>query len=85
MKTIEEEWQGFSSMIFAKMKEPPCAVQIEETKRAFFAGAWMILCAVKRIGEPDISEEDGFNYLESVHREGEQFYRDLIKRYAEGN
>lgn len=40
LKTLAEEWQGFSEMIFAKMNPPPGPVQVEETKRAFFAGAW---------------------------------------------
>lgn len=85
MKTIEQEWQGFSAMIFTKMKSPPCAVQVEEMKRAFFAGAWSILCAVERIGDPDISEESGIAFLEERKQEGKAFYKDLIKRYSETN
>jgi len=83
MKSIEEEWNGFSAMVFAKIN--PSSTQVEEMKRAFFAGAWAILCAVKRIGDPDISEEAGMAFLEERQSEGKQFYQDLIKRYAEGN
>lgn len=83
MKSIEEEWIGFSAMVFAKMNPSP--VQVEETKRAFFAGAWAMLCSVKRLGEADVSEEDGVRYMQEREREGEQFYKDLIKRYAESN
>lgn len=83
LKSIEQEWQGFSSMVFAKINPSP--VQVEEMKRAFFGGAWAILCALKRIDEPDISEDAGVQYFEDRQQEGQQFYRDLIKRYAEGN
>ena len=83
MKSIEEEWNGFSAMVFAKMDPSP--VQVEEMKRAFFGGAWAMLCAVKRIGDPDISEEEGIQYLEDCQQEGNAFYRELITKYAEGN
>lgn len=83
LKSIEDEWVGFSGMIFAKTNPSP--VQVSEMKRAFFAGAWSMLCAVKRIGEPDISEEEGIQYLEDRQSEGQQFYRELITHYAEGN
>lgn len=83
MKSIEDEWASFSSMVFANMTPSP--VQVSEMKRAFFAGAWAILCAVKRIGEPDISEDAGVQFLEDRQTEGQKFYRELIKTYAEGN
>ena len=83
LKSIEEEWQGFSAMIFAKLN--PCPVQVEETKRAFFAGAWAILCALNEVGEPHISEDQGVQYFEDRQAEGKAFYQSLIKRYAERN
>lgn len=83
LKSIEDEWVGFSGMIFAKMNPSP--VQVEEMKRAFFAGAWAILCAAARIGEPDISEDEGVQFFEARQAEGRKFYRELITHYAEGN
>ncbi len=83
MKTIEEEWQGFSAMIFAGMTLAPN--QAEEMRKAFFAGAWSMLCAMRRIGEPDISEDAGVQYFDDRQREGESFYRDLIKNHSERN
>lgn len=83
MKSIEQEWKGFSAMVFAKLDPSP--VQVEEMKRAFFAGAFAMLCAVKRIGEPDITEDAGIEYLDARQQEAAAFYRDLITRYAEGN
>jgi len=83
LKTIEEEWNGFSEMIFSKLNPSP--VQVSETKQAFFAGAWAILCALNEVGEPHISEEQGIQYFEDRQAEGKQFYRDLIRRYGERN
>lgn len=83
LKSIEQEWSGFSQMIYAKMTPSP--VQLEETKRAFFAGAWAIFCASKRIGDPDISEAEALKWFGDRQREGEEFYRELITKYAEGN
>lgn len=83
LKSIEEEWKGFSSMIFKKLD--PSQVQIDETKQAFFAGAWAILCALNEVGEPHISEDQGVAYFEERQAEGKAFYQDLIKRYAERN
>ena len=83
LKTIEQEWTGFSEMIFAKMDPGP--TQVKETKQAFFAGAFAMLCAVKQIGEPEVSEVAGVLYLEERQQEATAFYKDLMKRYAEGN
>lgn len=83
LKTIEEEWQGFSRMIFSKMKEPPGAVQVEETKRAFFAGAWAMLTAMRIVGTPEITEEQGMQFFDERQREGAEFYRELMRNHAE--
>lgn len=83
LKSIEQEWLNFSRMIFAKMEPSP--VQVKETKQAFFAGAWAMLCAAKQIGEPQISEEEGIRFLEERQEEGRAFYRELIGRYASSN
>lgn len=83
MKTIQQEWAGFSAMIFDKVN--PAPGQVEEMRKAFFAGAWSMLCAIERIGEPDITEDEGIEYLEARKQEGKKFYQDLIRNYSEGN
>lgn len=85
LKTIEEEWTGFSEMIFSKLKVPPGPVQVEETKRAFFAGAWAMLTAFVALGGPQFSEEQAVRFLEEREEEGRAFYQDLIRKHAEGN
>lgn len=83
LKSIEDEWNEFAAMVFSNIDPSP--VQVEEMKRAFFGGAWAILCAVRRIGEPDVSEDAGIQYLEDRRQEGFQFYKKLIKQYSEGD
>jgi hypothetical protein len=84
-KSIEEEWCGYAAMVFKGMKPKPSQVQVEETKQAFFAGAWAILNAVVEIGEPHIPEEFGMAYLDGRRKEIEAFKNRLMAKYAERN
>lgn len=83
LKTIEEEWQIYSGMIFANL-DPP-AVQVSETQRAFFAGALAILKIAEMLGASGIPEDEGADYLQRLLNEAVKFSRDRIRRYAEGN
>lgn len=60
LKSIEEEWAGFSAMVMTNID--PQSVQYKEMKKAFFAGAWSLHNAVVEIGEPHVSEEEGRGY-----------------------
>lgn len=83
LKTIEEEWTAFSAMIFAKMNPGP--VQVEETRKAFFAGAWAMLTAMRIVGTDEITEDQGVQFFDDRQKEGAEFYRKLMRDYAEGN
>lgn len=83
LKSIEDEWQGFAAMVFAKMK--PAANQVAEMRKAFFAGAWAMFNAVEEIGEPHVSEDESCQYLEARRAECLEFKRRLITEYAERN
>jgi hypothetical protein len=83
LKTIAEEFDDYAGMIFAKLNPGP--VQVEETRKAFFAGAWAMLCAMRNVGNPEFTEEQGIQFFEERHREGEEFYRELIRKYSERN
>lgn len=83
LKTIEQEWTEFSGMIFHKVK--PAPNQVEEMKKAFFAGAYAILCAVRNVGEPEVSGAQGIEFLEARQQEGKKFYRELMRNYSQGN
>lgn len=83
LKSIEEEWQGFSVMVFHNTK--PTDTQVNEMKKAFFAGAWSMFCAVEEIGEPHISEADGIAWLEARRAECLEFKKKIITEYSETN
>ena len=70
-------------MVFAKMKPSP--VQVSEMKKAFFAGAWSMFCALEEIGEPHVSEQEGMDYLEARRKELEAFKAKILNEYAETN
>lgn len=83
LKTIEEQWQGFAAMVFRGMT--PAAGQREEMKKAFFAGAWSLFCAVEQIGTPEVSELEGHVFLETWRLECLAFKKKIIDEYSETN
>lgn len=83
LKSVEEEWAGFSAMIFRGMK--PNETQVIETRKAFFAGALAMLTATRQIGEPEVSVDEGVAYMEARWQECQEFYRTLIREYSQKN
>lgn len=83
LKSIEQEWDGFAAMVFAKMKPTP--VQVAEMKKAFFAGAWALFSGVEEIGEPHVTEEQAERWLTERRQECLAFKRKIITEYAENN
>lgn len=76
LKTLEQEWLDFSAKIFRRVNPSP--TQFREMKRAFFAGCLVMLIAMERMGEPDISEDDGIRFITGRRLEADAFFRDLI-------
>ena len=83
LKSIEEQWQGFAAMVFKGMT--PAPNQEAEMKKAFFAGAWAVFCAVEEIGEPHVPEAEGFKWLDERKAECLAFKRKILDEYAETN
>lgn len=83
LKSIEDEWLGFSEMVFRKMT--PSETQVVEMKKAFFAGAWTLFTAIEEIGEPHVSEDAGHAFLEARRAECLGFKDQMMKEYAESN
>lgn len=71
---IQRDWESFAAAVL-----PPGApdVQRREMRRAFFGGAWAMLCEVRRIGDDSVSEEDGVKALDDIAKECEGF-RDAV-------
>jgi hypothetical protein len=68
--SMRESWESFESAVM-----PPGvpAVQRSEMRRAFYAGAWAVLCVLRRLGDDDVSEETGGRVLESLTEECRRF------------
>lgn len=83
LNSIAHEWQAFAKMVFAGTQ--PCQTQIDEMRKAFYAGAYTLVCAINEIGEPHVSEQQGVVYLETIRDECERFYRGIMAQYSERN
>lgn len=65
-RLVRDGWQTYAERVLPTGAD---AVQRQETRRAFYAGAWEILMRMADLGEPDISEEQGVAVLEATKRE----------------
>lgn len=74
--SMKAEWESFEAAV---MPRDAGQVQRQEMRRAFYAGAWSMLCAVRDIGDDGVSEADGVVTLEAMRRELEAF-QFLIKK-----
>lgn len=80
LKTIEQEWATFTKFFF---KGPIPPVQYREMKLAFFSGASVMLKNCRRIGETDISEADGVQWIEERTQEAMDFCKATIREYSQ--
>lgn len=63
---LARAWESYRAKVL-----PPDApdVQVVETRRAFYAGATIVLEICKRVGAPDVSEDLGVLQFEMLDRE----------------
>jgi hypothetical protein len=73
--TIKEQWESY---VRAVMPASVGQVQLQETRRAFYAGAYAMITALTAgvSDEAEMTPQD-VNVMESLHRELEQFYSDV--------
>ena len=83
LKSIAEQWQSYYDAMLKPLNASK--VQVNETRQAFYAGAWAMFVGAEAIGDEDISEAQGVKYLEDCKRECESFKDELMARYVEGN
>jgi hypothetical protein len=72
--TLEDFWRLFSAAAF---QPGTPAIQRREMRRAFFAGASVMLETFRRIGEPGFEEEAGVKRLHALADELDRFAQDL--------
>jgi len=74
-RRFRTEWLDYVARVM-----PPnvSAVQLQETRRAFYAGAQSLLALVMRDLEPDAEPtENDIALMEALHAELQQFARDV--------
>ncbi|MEP0872457.1 hypothetical protein NDA01_21815 [Trichocoleus desertorum AS-A10] len=67
-RTVQSQWQSYERSIMPKDAPP---IQRKEMRRAFYAGAFVMLNLAKEVG--DMSEEAGVEALEAYERECKEF------------
>jgi hypothetical protein len=78
-ETVEQQWNDYSSRIFRGLSISE--VQRNETKQAFYAGAYSILMTLRDVlGDDAISEDAGVQILENYKQELEKFHTSNLNR-----
>ena len=83
LNSMEKEWDRFAAMVFCGTR--PGKTQVDEMKKAFFAGALAMLTGCRQCGEPEVSEEEGVAYMEDRSKELDAFYRKVMSDYCQSN
>ena len=55
-REIEAAWAAYRRLVLPK---DAGVIQVEECRRAFYAGAYTVFTAFHEIGEPEIPEDEG--------------------------
>ena len=77
MKLIEKCWRSYAEHM---LPTGASAVQKQETRRAFYAGAGMLLeLLTNAVGPDDVSEDAGMEIMQAVHDEMRAFLRDVTE------
>ncbi|KYC42096.1 hypothetical protein WA1_19035 [Scytonema hofmannii PCC 7110] len=77
IRTIEQEWLDFRKKV---IPHNASAVQVNEMKKAYYMGAYAMLQLSKALGDEDISEEEGVQFLEQNENFLHHFFKNLSKR-----
>lgn len=76
LRSVAAMWVLYRTRVLA-VNAPP--IQVSECRRAFYAGVQSILLdGLLGIGDDSVSEEQGVAHLDSLHKECEQFSRDVM-------
>lgn len=70
--TLERSWKQFWQKVRPAGVVP--ANQEREMKRAFMGGAFVLIQAMKRLGEDDVPEMIGVAYMQSIEDQCHAFY-----------
>jgi hypothetical protein len=76
-KTLDKLWTDYATKVLPPNASP---VQVAETKKAFYAGAYSILTAmVDQVGDEEDATEEDMDMVGGFFTEAEQFLASQIK------
>ncbi len=58
------------------------SAQFIETRRSFYAGVFDMLCTMRGIAEPGVSEDEATDHLEALYRECVAYYQKIKELYG---
>lgn len=67
---LQEEWQSYRRKVLPAAAPP---VQVQECRRAFYAGAMAAFAIYHAIGDDAISEDEGVQILSDLQDELDEF------------
>lgn len=73
-RLVRDGWQDYAEK---NLPAEAHRVQVQETRRAFYAGAMELLSRLAELGDDSIPEDAGVEVLEATRREIEAFVRSL--------
>ena len=83
LKTIKDEWETFSEVVYGGKNISQ--IQYDETKRAFYAGAYVVLTHAIQIGKLNITKRQEMDHFKSLKLELEEYFQDQIRKSTEIN
>jgi hypothetical protein len=79
-KTIRDGWIGYLERVIPSGASP---VQVQETRRSFYAGAAHVMNLLAAVGDdPTITEDEGVKILDERAKEVENFASDIRNNRA---
>lgn len=83
-RSVREEFRRYWEQLHPDPLARPSdeSAQFIETRRAFVAGVYVMLCKMRSVAEPTVSEDRATEHFESLVTECNEFYS-MLKRISE--
>ena len=75
-KVFDPAWDNYATKLVPAL---PGTTQYEETRKAFYAGAKIVMTAVNAAGEEHVSEDAGVFLLASMETEIDAFFEPFVR------
>lgn len=79
MDTIAAFWESYRREVLPA--DAP-DIQVQECRRAFYAGAKAVVAIVTEIGDDSVTEDQGLDILTGLHEECRTFVADVMRGRA---